>query len=90
MKSFARLAVVGVASVALLKLFTTVMLPLLGMLFGLLALTVKLALVAAVAFFLYSILRPDRTPTEAERDVDAEVEEEIEIVVEPSPGRSGE
>jgi hypothetical protein len=52
MKSFAKLAVVGVSSVVLFKLFASVFLPMMGMLFGLLAMTVKLALIAAVVFFI--------------------------------------
>ena len=80
MRSFAKVAVVGVSSVVLLKLFATVFLPALGMLLGLLMLTVKVAVIAAVAFFIYSLLRP-RSP----RDEDGERvrdDEELEIVVE--------
>ena len=57
MKTFATLTVAGVAGVVLLKLFATLLLPLLGMFFGLLAMAVKLALLAAVAFFFFSLFR---------------------------------
>jgi len=71
MKSFAKLAVVGVSSVVLFRLFATLFLPMMGMLFGLLAMTVKLALIAAVVFFIYSLFRKK--------------EKEVEIVVEERP-----
>jgi len=57
MKSFAKVAFVGLSGVVLFKLFTTILLPLLGLFLGLLALTVKVALVAAVVYFVYSLLK---------------------------------
>jgi hypothetical protein len=57
MKSFTRVALVGVSGVVLFKLFATVLLPMMALFFGLIALTVKLALVAAVVFFLWSLVR---------------------------------
>ncbi|KPJ84572.1 MAG: hypothetical protein AMS19_00095 [Gemmatimonas sp. SG8_23] len=83
MKSFAKLAFVGASSIVLLKLFTTVLIPVLGMMLGLLMLTVKLAVIAAVVFFLYSLLRPRPSAEEAEGGI--EREEELEIVVEEAP-----
>ena len=71
MKSFAKLAVVGVSSVVLFKLFASVFLPMMGMLFGLLAMTVKLALIAAVVFFIYSLFRKK--------------EREVEVIIEERP-----
>jgi hypothetical protein len=71
MKSFAKLAVVGVSSVVLFKLFASVFLPMMGMLFGLLAMTVKLALIAAVVFFIYSLFRKR--------------EQEVEVIIEERP-----
>lgn len=68
MKSFVKLAAVGISGVLLFKLFATILFPLLGMMLGLLALTVKLALIAAVLFFLYSILRKPR-PTDTENEI---------------------
>jgi uncharacterized membrane protein len=61
MKSFAKLAIVGVSSIVLFKL--------LGLMFGLLAMTVKLALIAAVVFFLYSMLRRRKRGEELEVEV---------------------
>ena len=80
MKSFARVAVFGVASVALFKLFTALFIPLLGMMIGLIALTMKVAIIAAVAYFIWSFFKKS-----SESDEDAgvrEMEEKIEIVVE--------
>jgi hypothetical protein len=57
MKSFAALTVAGVAGLILLKLLAAVLLPALGVLFGLVALTMKLALVAAIGYFVYTLLR---------------------------------
>lgn len=74
MKSFAKLAVVGFSGVVFFKLFATLIIPLLGMLLGILAMTVKLAVIAAVAFFIYSLIRKPEKPAE-----------DGEIVVEPDP-----
>lgn len=84
MRTFAKVAVAGVAGVTLLKLFTTVLIPVLGMMLGLVALTVKLAVLAAVVFFLWSLIRPrpDHQPDESDMDdrVEIVVEEEEEAV----------
>jgi hypothetical protein len=65
MKTFAALTVAGITGIVLLKLFATILLPLLGMLFGLLAMTVKLALIAGVIFFVYSMIKKRRNEAEA-------------------------
>jgi hypothetical protein len=70
MRSFARLAFAGISGVVLFKLFATILFPLLGLFFGLLAMTVKLAVIAAVIFFVYSMIR--------KRKEDAWVEVEVE------------
>jgi len=57
MRTFATLTVAGVAGVVLLKLLTALLFPLLGLFVGLLAMAVKLALVAAVIFFIYSMIK---------------------------------
>lgn len=57
MKTFAMLTMGGVAGVVLLKLLSTLLIPVLGLFFGLLVMTVKLALIAAVVFFVLSLLR---------------------------------
>jgi hypothetical protein len=59
MKTFAALTVAGVAGLVLLKLLAAVLLPALGLVLGLVAITVKLALVAAVGFFIYSIWKKE-------------------------------
>ncbi len=60
MRTFAALTVTGAAGIVLLKLLATVIFPLFGMFMGLLAMTVKLALVAAVIFFVYSMFKKRR------------------------------
>ena len=80
MKSFARVAVFGVASVALFKLFTALFIPLLGMMIGLIALTMKVAIVAAIAYFIWSFFK--KSPASDEDAEAREMEEKIEIVVE--------
>jgi hypothetical protein len=57
MKAFATLTVTGVAGVILFKLLATLLFPLLGVFFGLLAMTIKFAVIAAVIFFVYSMIR---------------------------------
>ncbi len=64
MKSFAKIAVLGVSSIVLFKLLASIFLPVLGLALGLLALTVKLAMIAAVVFFLYSIFCKPRRDVE--------------------------
>ena len=64
MKSFAKIAVVGISGVVLFKLFATLLFPLLGLVFGLLAMTVKFALIAAVVFFVYSMIRKRKSEEE--------------------------
>ncbi len=65
MKAFATFTVAGVAGLVLLKLLATIMLPALGILFGLVALTMKLALVAAIGYFVYSMIRKGRSKAAA-------------------------
>jgi hypothetical protein len=57
MKSFTRVAIIGASGVVLFKLFATVLLPMMAFFFGLIALTVKLAVMAAVVFFLWSLVK---------------------------------
>lgn len=61
MRSFAKLAAVGISGVVLFQLFATILFPLFGLLFGLFAMTVKFAVIAAVIFFVYSMLRKRET-----------------------------
>ncbi len=84
MKSFVRLTAVGLSGLVAFKVFTALLLPLVGMFIGLIMLTVKLALAAAVIYFVYSMFRPreDEKRPEDEIVVEVEVEEveEVEIV----------
>jgi hypothetical protein len=57
MKTFGTIAVAGVAGVVLFKLVTALVFPLLGLFVGVLAMTMKLALIAAVVFFIYSMIK---------------------------------
>lgn len=65
MKTFAALTVAGVASLVILKLVAALLLPVLGLLFGLVALTMKLALIAALGFFVYSLFKKGRNKAAA-------------------------
>lgn len=60
MKTFAALTVAGVAGLVVLKLLAALLLPMLGLFFGLIALTMKLALIAALGFFVYSMIKRGR------------------------------
>jgi hypothetical protein len=63
MKTLTRFAVVGVSGLVLLKLFASVFLPMFGLFLGLIALTVKVAVWAAIGFFLYTLWKQrDREP----------------------------
>jgi hypothetical protein len=69
MESLAKFAVLGVSGIVLFKLFATILFPLLGLVFGLLAMTVKLALIAAVVFFVYSMIKKRKCDTRPEVEV---------------------
>ena len=79
MKSFAKLTVAGITGVVLLKMFATVLFPVLGMLLGLIAMTAKLALIAAVIFFVYSMLRKRTDGNDNEVEVGEIEVEEVEV-----------
>jgi hypothetical protein len=57
MRTVAGLFVGGVVAVVAFKLITALVLPLLGIFFGLIALAIKLAIVVAVGWFVYSLVR---------------------------------
>jgi len=65
MRAFGTVAVAGISGVILWQLFTTILLPMLGVLLGLLAMAAKLALIAAVGFFVYSLIKKRREQAEA-------------------------
>jgi len=57
MRTFAALTVSGVVGIVLFKLLAALVFPILGLFVGLLVMTVKLALLAAVVFFIYSMIK---------------------------------
>ncbi len=81
MKSFAKVAVATASSIVLFKLFATILFPMFGLFLGLLAITVKIALLAAVVFFIYSMIKKRENGVEV-HDVHEDVEIEIEVEVE--------
>jgi hypothetical protein len=64
MRAFGTVAFTAISGVILWQLFTTILLPLLGVVLGLLAMAVKFALIAGVVFFLYSLLKKRREQVE--------------------------
>ena len=64
MRSLAPVALVAISGVILWKLFATLFLPFLGVMVGLIATTAKLALIVAVIFFIYSMIRKRREEAE--------------------------
>ena len=65
MRAFGTVAIAGISGVILWQLFTTILLPLIGVVLGLLAMAAKFALIAAVVFFLYSLIKKRREQAEA-------------------------
>ena len=65
MRAFGTVAFAAVSGVILWQLFTMILIPLLGVMLGLLAMAAKLAVVAAVVFFVYSLLKRRREQAEA-------------------------
>ena len=57
MRTFAAITVSGAVGIVLFKLLATMFIPIFGMLLGLLAMTVKFALIAGVIFFVYSMVK---------------------------------
>ena len=57
MRTFAAVSFAGVTGLVLLKLLLEIMFPLFGMFIGILAMTMKFALIAAVGFFVYSMFK---------------------------------
>jgi len=74
MRSFAKVAIVGFTGVVLFKLFASILFPLLFLMAGLVALAVKLALLVAVAYFLYSLVRKPR-PVSRDGEIVVEAED---------------
>ena len=57
MRTFAGLLVGGVAALVLFKLVAGLILPLIGIFFGLIAMAIKLAILVAVGYFVYTLVR---------------------------------
>jgi hypothetical protein len=57
MRAFAGMFVGGIAAIVLLKLVFGLILPLIGIVVGFVALAIKLALVVAVGYFVYTLVR---------------------------------
>ena len=60
MRAFATVAAAGAAGIVLLKLLAGVILPMLGMFFGLMGLLFKIGLFVAVGLLLYKLFRRRR------------------------------
>jgi hypothetical protein len=56
----APVAVAAISGVVLWKLFATILLPLLGLMFGLMMSAMKLVLIVAVIYFIISMMRKRR------------------------------
>ena len=65
MRAFGTAAVATISGVLLWQLFTTILIPLFGVVLGLVAMAAKLALVVAVGFFIYSLIKKRREQAEA-------------------------
>ena len=65
MRAFGTVAVTAISGVILWQLFTTILLPLVGVVLGLLAMAAKFALIAAVGFFVYSLIKKRKEEAEA-------------------------
>ncbi len=65
MRTFAGLFVGGIAAVVVLKLLAGLLLPLLGLFFGLAAMAIKLVVFALIAWFVYRMFKGKRREREA-------------------------
>ena len=65
MRAFGAVAFTAISGVILWQLFTTILLPLLGVVLGLLAMAAKFALIVAVGFFVWSLIKKRREQAEA-------------------------
>ncbi|MEX2048451.1 MAG: hypothetical protein WEB90_02620 [Gemmatimonadota bacterium] len=65
MRPLGTVAFAAISGVVLWQLFATLFLPLLGVLIGLVVTTVKIAMVVAVGFFVYSLIKKRREQAEA-------------------------
>ena len=64
MRTFAPVAFAAISGVVLWKLFATILLPVLAVLMGLVGTALKFALIAAVIFVIYSMIKKRREAAE--------------------------
>jgi uncharacterized membrane protein len=65
MRFVAPVALLTLSGVVLWKLFATIVLPLLGLVFGLMMSVMKLVLIVAVIYFIFSMMRKRREEASA-------------------------
>ena len=66
MRAFLTISIAGATGLVVLKLLAMIMFPLIAVIVGLFAMTVKFALIAAVVFFFFTLFRRFREKREAE------------------------
>lgn len=66
MRTFGALAVGGLAGIVILKLLAAMVFPIFGIMFGLVATMVKVALWVAIGYFVYTLIRGRRSQTTTE------------------------
>jgi len=74
MKSFGKVALVGVSGLVLFKVGTALIFPMLGILIALVALVVKVAVAVAVAYFVMEWLKKTKHGDVDVHDVEIEIE----------------
>jgi hypothetical protein len=65
MRFLAPVAIATLSGIVLWKLFATILLPLLGLVFGLMMTVLKVVLIAAVIYFIVSMMRKRREEANA-------------------------
>ena len=63
MRTFGALALGGLAGIVILKLLAAMVFPIFGIMFGLMATMVKVALWVAIGYFIYTLIRGRRSQT---------------------------
>lgn len=63
MRTFGAMALGGLAGIVILKLLAAMVFPLFGIVFGLMATIVKVALWVAIGYFVYTLIRGRRSQT---------------------------
>lgn len=78
MKSLGKVALVGLSGVVFFKVGTALVFPMFGMLLFLLGLTLKVAAIVAIGYFVYNMLNKRTDGVEVH-----DIHEEIEIEMDP-------